>query len=95
MKSFILSQFSYCPIVWMYCQRKSNNLINRIHERGLRIAYCDYVSDFEGLLLKDDSNTIHVRNVQALACEVYSTINNLNPYFMGEIFNRKITKVRS
>ena len=90
MKSFILSQFSYCPIVWMYCQRKSNNLINRIHERSLRIAYCDYVSDFEGLLSKDNSSTIHVKNVQALACEVYSTINNLNPHFMGEIFNKKI-----
>ena len=90
MKSFILSQFSYCPIIWMYCQRKSNNLINRIHERALRIAYCDYVSDFEGLLAKDDSITIHERNIQALACEVYSTFNNLNPPFMREIFNMKV-----
>ena len=90
MKSFILSQFSYCPIIWMYCQRKSNNLINRIHERALRIAYCDYISDFESLLEKDDSITIHERNVQTLACEVYSTINSLNPSFMGEIFNIKV-----
>ena len=37
MKSFITSQFNYCPIIWMYCQRKSNNLINRIHERALRL----------------------------------------------------------
>ena len=42
MKSFVISQFNYCPIIWMYCQRKSNNLINRIHERALRIAYKDY-----------------------------------------------------
>ena len=90
MKSFILSQFSYCPIIWMFCQRKSNKLINRIHERALRIAYCDYVSDFEGLLSKDDSITIHERNIQTLACEVYSTINNCNPSFMGEIFNMKV-----
>ena len=89
-KSFILSQFSYCPIIWMYCRRKSNNLINRIHERALRIAYCDYVSDFEGLLGKDDYITIYERNIQALACELYSTFNNLNPPFMGEIFNMKI-----
>ena len=38
MKSFIISQFNYCPIIWMYCQRKCNNSINRIHERALRIA---------------------------------------------------------
>ena len=90
MKSFILSQFSYCPIIWMFCQRKSNNLINRIHERALRIAYCDYVSDFDGLLSKDNSVTIHERNIQALAGEVYNTLNNCNPSFMGEIFNMKV-----
>ena len=91
MKSFILSQFKYCPIIWMYCQRKSNNLINRIHERALRIAYCDYVSDFEGLLAKDDSITIHERNIQTLATEVYNTTNNLNPPFMKEIFNLRVS----
>ena len=41
MNSFVLSQFNYCPIIWMYCQRRSNNLINKIHERALRIAYND------------------------------------------------------
>ena len=37
MKSFVISRFNYCPIVWMFCQRRSNNLINKIHERALRI----------------------------------------------------------
>ena len=22
MKSFVMSQFNYCPIIWMYCQRQ-------------------------------------------------------------------------
>ena len=35
-----------------YCQRKSNNLINRIHERALRIAYNEYDSNFNQLLEK-------------------------------------------
>ena len=89
MKSFILSQFSYCPIIWMYCHRKSNNLINKIHERALRIAYNDYTSDFDNLLSKDDSITIHQRNIQALACEIHKTFNNQNPIFMNEIFSLK------
>ena len=25
MNAFIISQFNYCPIIWMFCQRKSNN----------------------------------------------------------------------
>ena len=89
MKSFVISQFNYCPIIWMYCQRKSNNLINRIHERALRIAYGDYISDFNTLLAKDDSVTIHERNIQALSIEIYKTLNGLNPSFMNDIFKLK------
>ena len=92
MKSFITSQFNYCPIVWMYCQRKCNNLINKIHERALRIAYNDYVSDFESLLEKDNSVTTHQRNIQALSLEIFKTLNNLNPSFMNEIFHVKKLK---
>ena len=36
MKSFIIAQFNYCPIVWMYCQRRSNNLINRITRKSIK-----------------------------------------------------------
>ena len=89
MKSFIISQFNYCPIIWMYCQRKSNNSINKIHERALRIAYNDYVSDFKSLLEKDNCVTIHQRNIQALTLEIFKTLNNLNPIFMNEIFHAK------
>ena len=55
MKSFVISQFSCCPILWMYCHRKSNNLINKIHEKALRMAYIDHDSDFNHLLKQDDS----------------------------------------
>ena len=34
--AIIKSQFSYCPLVWIFCSRRSNDLINNIHERALR-----------------------------------------------------------
>ena len=52
MKSFIESQFGYCPLVWMFHSRSLNNRINHIHERALRIVYKDYYSSFEELLEK-------------------------------------------
>ena len=73
----------------MYCQRNSNNLINRIHERALSIAYDDYVSDFDYLLEKDNSVTIHQRNIQLLTLEIYKTQKDLNPKFMKEVFSIK------
>ena len=47
LKAFIESQFSHCPLVWMFCSRKMNSKINHIHERALRLVYDDYRSSFE------------------------------------------------
>ena len=87
MNSFVLSQFNYCPIIWMYCRRQSNHMINKIHERALRIAYMVYTSSFHDLLEKNNSVTIHEKNIQALALEIFKTRNGLNPKFMKNIFS--------
>ena len=71
MKSFIESQFGYCPLVWMFHSRGLNNKINRIHERALRITYNDKSSSYGELLTKDRSVTIQHRNIRALAIEIY------------------------
>ena len=89
MKAFITSQFSYCPLVWMFHNRTLNNRINRIHERALRLAYEDNESSFETLLIRDRSVTIHVRNIQILAVEMYKFINGLSPEILNEIFSLK------
>ena len=70
MKSFVGSQFAYYPLVWMCCDRTSDNRINHLHERALRTVYNDNVSTFEKLLDKDNSITIHVRKLGILATEL-------------------------
>ena len=37
--SFITSQFSYCPLIWMFHCRKIEHRINKIHERALCLIY--------------------------------------------------------
>ena len=66
MKTFIESQFNFCALIWMFHSRTINNKINRLHERALRIAYSDFKSSFECLLMKDNSLSIHERNMQNL-----------------------------
>ena len=51
MKTFISSQFSYCPLIWMNHSRTLNNKINRIHERSLRVVHNDKAT-FKELLDK-------------------------------------------
>ena len=86
MKSFIESQFSYCPLVWMFHSRALNNRINKLHERGLRLVYKDTHLTFDELLRKDNSFTIHHRNLQKLATEMYNIHKNLSPSTMRSVF---------
>ena len=44
LRAFIESQFSYCPLIWMFHSRTLNNKINRLHEKALRIVYGNYKS---------------------------------------------------
>ena len=46
LRAFIESQFSYCPLIWMFHSRTLNNKINRLHEKALRIVYGDSKSKF-------------------------------------------------
>ena len=42
MKPVIISQFRYCPFIWMTHSRGINNKINHIHETAQRIVYKDF-----------------------------------------------------
>ena len=86
LKTFILSHFGYCPLVWMFHSRKLNRRINRLHERALRITYKDDKSSFNELLTKDESFTVHERNIQTLAIELYKVTYGLSPKIMDFIF---------
>ena len=53
---FITSHFSYCPLVWMFHNRRLNNRIDHIHER----AYQDYNSSSKELLRKRQLLNVNV-----------------------------------
>ena len=85
-KSLFDSQFSYCPLIWMFISRGTNRKINRLHEWSLQILYKDDISTFEELSKKDYSVTVHTRCIQLLVIEMYNVHNNISPNFICEIF---------
>ena len=85
LKTFIESQFGYCPLIWMFDSRRVNNKINHLHERSLRIVYKDNYSSYVDLLVKDKSFTIHQRNIQSLAVELFKVKRNLSNVIMCNI----------
>ena len=91
MKSFIEPRFGYCPLVWMFHGTVLNSKINHLHS-SLRIVYKDSISSFHELLQKDHSFTIHHRNIQSLAVELYKTKENLLNEIMSSIFPPRLIK---
>ena len=75
-ESFFTSQFSYCPFIWMYCNRTNNEKINRLYERCLRIIYQDKQSFEERE--EDHSLTIHQRNLQYFLTEIQKKRNSIS-----------------
>ena len=69
--------------------RTYNNKINRLHEICLRLIYNDKRSSFEDLLEKDNSVSIHHKNLQALAIEMFKVHTKTSPEIMQEVFQVK------
>ena len=85
MKTFIESQFNYCPLTWMFCSRRLNNKINKLHERSLRIVYKKPTLNFQELLELDNSFCIHHKNLQKLATEMFKVKNKIAPILIQEL----------
>ena len=65
---------------------KLNSRVNILTERVLRIVYQNNASSFTELLHKDNSTTIHNRNIQLLTTEIFKANNGLLTPFMKELF---------
>ena len=72
-----MSNFSYCPLIWLFCSKVANNEINRTHKRALRTLYRDYESTLEELLDRGNAKTTHKKNLQNLMMEIYKSMNHL------------------
>ena len=70
----------------MFCSRQSNNLINKVHKRGLGLTYRDEIKDFQQLMREQNEITIHQSNLQVLMTEVYKIVNGIAPPIMNSLF---------
>ena len=86
MNAFFKAQFNYCPLVWMLHSLWLNNKINRLHERCLRVVYSNNQNTFEELLELDNSVSIHYKNLQCLAIELYKIFNGISADIMKDVF---------
>ena len=87
--AYILSNFFYCPLIWMFCNKSSNKLINRTYRRALCALHFRFDLGLEELLQLNGSMTVHAKHLQILMTEVFKSLNKLNPGFMWNCFEAK------
>ena len=92
MDAYFMSQFGYCTLVWMNHSRTFNKRINRLHKRALSLVHNNFSSSFSELQKLSEevkSVTIHHRNLQTLAHEIFKVKNKMAPEILTEIFTQK------
>ena len=72
-----------------------NQKMNHIRERARRMVYEDYLTSFEDLLIKDESVSIHRRNIQKIATIMFKVKNNMCPEFVKSLFCQITPRSRS
>ena len=70
----------------MFRFRSLNNKINQLHAPSLRIIWNDKRSNFNELLAKDNSASVHHNNIHALAIEIYKVAYGIFPAIMNKVF---------
>ena len=88
-RTFVLANFNYCPIVWSFCGVMHMRKMEKIQERALRFLLNDFTSSYSELLTKAGYESLHLRRMKTIACEVFKSLNSLNPSFMGDMFKMK------
>ena len=89
-KSFIMSNFNYCPLVWHFCGQVNNQKLEQIQGRALRILFVDYNSSYLELLERAGTTILLIqRLIRLIALTVFKSLHGLNPPCLNDIFTPK------
>ena len=91
--NLMISVWLLSLMVWMFHGRTLKNKINHSHERVLQIIYrncwnCSYCS-YKDFYKMDQSFTVHQRNIQSLAIELFKVKQNSSTHMMNNIFQMR------
>ena len=70
----------------MFTSRYLNNALNNIHERALRLIYNDYELPFDRILEDNKQRSIHQKNIESLAIQIYKFQAGLTPLIISDLF---------
>ena len=72
----------------MFCSPSIESKINRLHERVLRIIYSEFNASFENFLEIDGAVSIHVKNIQILATEIFKISKTFSAPLISKLLHQ-------
>jgi len=85
-RSFIESNFQYCKVVWHFCSKSDTKRLEKQLERGLRLVFQDFSSDYEFLLAKAELSSLRESRLRSLLVEVHNAVNEISPLYIQKLF---------
>ena len=81
-KSFIRSNFNYCPVIWHFCSKA--NTEKRQH-RGLKIDFNDYSSSYSDLFNRVNLPTLQLARLRTIAIKAFKYVNDNSPTYIRNV----------
>ena len=89
---FIVSNFNFCTLLWIFLGGGVINKISNLYEILQSIVYNNMNSSFKDLLKTDNLHAVHQKSTQSLAMQSFKVIENpLNSIISVLLQTRKMT----
>ena len=83
-KSFIYSNFNYCPLVWHFCSKASTDKLEKMQYRVVRLVFKDFTSSYDDLLTKANMPTLHISRMRTMAIEAFKILYKMSPKYLHD-----------
>ena len=88
-EAYISSNFRYCPLIWMFCGKCSNNLIMKTNYWWLTAIYNTLTKTYRNLLCINGKIDIRTQKIQILMTEIYKCLNKISPTFTWDYYHQR------
>ena len=86
---FLMSDFNYCSLIWMYLGKASSNRVDRVQKKALRILQNDFSMSFEVILTRTDERKVHTKILQKLVLQICKCPSEESPSFKWNFFEKR------
>ena len=90
-QSFIISNFTYCPVVYNQCLTKDVKKLEKLNARALSFVYDDFTSTYQELLHQNNKASLHLMRAKTIVELVFKVLNSEAPPINNNFFKLKNT----